>query len=85
MTLATLNRSNGTEANVDEDIKQLMTYAPWNEGQIKNGEAVRDALSTAYKAILQNVPSCPTRTRALNMLTDARMLANQAITFNGEI
>jgi len=70
---------------VERSIKELMTYAPWTKEQIEAGEVVRDALAKAYFAILSSVPSSPSRTRALNLLTDARMLANQAITFKGEV
>jgi hypothetical protein len=69
-----------TEANVDETFQ----YQPWNEEQQKAGHEVRDALVTAAKAMLKNIPETPLRTRALNALVDARMLANAAITFNGK-
>lgn len=63
---------------------ELFTYHPWDEAQQHAGERVRDALANAFLAIQNYVPSSPTRTRALNMLLDARMLANAAITFKGE-
>lgn len=71
-------------ANLDEGASYFFTYQPWGPEQIAKGENVRDALKEAYKAIIKNVQSGPMRTRALNMLMDCRMLANQAITFPGQ-
>lgn len=66
-----------------ENIEAAMNYQPWDASQIAAGAAVREALTIAAKAILQNVPRSPMRTRALNHLVDARMVANGAITFRG--
>jgi hypothetical protein len=68
-----------------EEVIRLFTYQPWNETQIEQGKLVREALASAFEVIVNHVPPCPTRTRALNYLIDARMLANAAITFNGEL
>ena len=65
--------------NVDEAFK----YQPWDAEQQKAGEAVRGALVEAARTILASVPETPLRTRALNNLVDARMIANAAITFKG--
>jgi hypothetical protein len=65
------------------NVDTAFTYQPWNSDQIARGEQVREALIAAAKAILRNVPECPQRTRALNNLVDARMIANAAITFDG--
>jgi len=70
---------------LDESVKELFTYHAWSVEQIEKGQKVKNALAEAYKAILLNVPSSPSRTRALNCLTDARMLANASISFNGEV
>lgn len=77
----------GEEGALKEAISNLFrdTYAFWTEPQCSQAKPVREALEAAYFAILTNVPSSPARTRALNCLTDARMLANQAITFEGEV
>lgn len=75
----TPSRSTLTLDNVDEAFR----YQPWQQYQQETGDMVREALVAAAKAILRVVPESPSRTRALNCLTDARMLANQAITFNG--
>lgn len=66
-------------------VDDLFSYHSWNEQQQEQGRLVRNALADAYKSILGNVPPGPTRSRALNMLVDARMLANAAITFKGEV
>lgn len=83
--LATLNRANATTDNVDALIDELFTYHKWDEEKIAQGAPVSAALKEAFAAIVKNVPSSPSRTRALNMLVDVRMIANQAITFEGQI
>lgn len=87
MQLAQVNRATAADAGpeLDEAVKNLFTFHPWSATQVADGEKVRDAIAEAYKAVILNVPSSPTRTRALNALVDARMLANAAITFKGEI
>jgi len=65
------------------NVEDVFRYQPWNEDQQTRGKAVTEALIDAAKTILRNVPECPTRTRALNNLIDARMLANAAITHDG--
>ena len=66
-----------------DNVEHAFTYHPWNEDQQRRGKEVTAALIAAAKAIITNVPECPTRTRALNNLIDARMLANAAITHDG--
>lgn len=68
-----------------QNVDRLFRWQPWGAYEVEAGEQVREALVAAAKAILRNVPSSASRTRALNCLMDARMLANQAITFHGEI
>lgn len=68
----------------EQNVDAAFQYQPWNEDQQKCGAEIREALVVAAKAILRNVPETPLRTRALNALIDARMLANAAITFNGQ-
>lgn len=65
--------------NVDEAFR----YLPWNAEQISAGDEVRAALANAARVILTRVAESPLRTRALNNLIDARMIANAAITFRG--
>lgn len=88
MKLSELNRVTGELSNHSDTlngIDDLFRYHPWDIEKIDCGNAVRDALKGAYHAILANVPPSPSRTRALNCVTDARMLANAAITFDGEV
>ena len=65
------------------NIEDAFQYRRWNDQQEDAGAHVRDALVNAAKVILRTVPETPLRTRALNMLIDARMVANAAITFRG--
>lgn len=79
-----LTSATAVNGDVDETIKNLFAYQPWTKDQEERGVKVRESLEAAFRVILENVPSCPTRTRAMNMLTDCRMLANAAITHNGK-
>jgi len=66
-----------------DNVEHAFTYQPWNEDQKRRGAEVTGDLIEAAKSILRNVPECPMRTRALNNLIDARMIANAAITHDG--
>jgi hypothetical protein len=66
-----------------DNLEAAMAYQPWDREQVEAGNAVREALTQAAASILRNVPKSPMRTRALNNIIDARMLANGAITFRG--
>ena len=78
-----LNRAEGVTPEVLTEIHNLFDYKAWNADQHVAGNAVRHTLAAAYEAIVAFVPACPQRTRALNMLVDARMLANSAVTHKG--
>lgn len=65
------------------NVEHAFTYQPWDPDQAVAGDIVREVLIAAAKAFLRVVPAGPSRTRALNNLIDARMLANQGITFRG--
>lgn len=65
------------------NVEAAFTYQPWNAEQVSAGDEVRSALMKAAQVILARVPESPLRTRALNNLIDARMIANAAITFAG--
>lgn len=85
MTAQELTRLNVITPDAQVAIHNLFTYHPWEEEQKLAGERVRNSLAAAYTTLLAEVPASPSRTRALNMLLDCRMLANQAITFRGEV
>jgi len=68
----------------EKNVEVAFQYQPWNDEQVKAGAIIRETLVVAAKMIISNVPETPLRTRALNALVDARMLANAAITFNGK-
>lgn len=69
---------------VMNEINDLFEYHPWNDEQMRHGYEIRTILATAFSVLINHVPPCPQRTRALNMLHDARMLANAAITHKGK-
>lgn len=64
-------------------LHDVFTYHPWDAEQKQKGDQVVQALISAVKVIIFHVPPCATRTRAINKLIDARMLANAAITHKG--
>lgn len=65
------------------NIDDAMRYLPWAPDQSEAGEAVRDALTMAAKAILRHVPDGAFRSVALRNIIEARMNANAAISFRG--
>ena len=89
MALADLQYVNSEDVMDHEEVaaavKDLFKYHPWDDIKQSYGAEVRDALANAFLVVLANVPPGPTRSRALNCILDARMLANQAITFEGRI
>jgi hypothetical protein len=62
-----------------ENIRGAFTYKRPSEHQVPKYEAITEALIAAGEVILANAPRSPLRTRALNALFDARMLANASI------
>ena len=66
-------------------VEEVFGDQSWWPDQIEAGNQVREALVAAAKAILRVVPECPSRTRALNHLIDARMIANAAILQRGRV
>lgn len=71
--------SSSSELTLD-NVEDAFRYHPWDARQHDRGMQVRDALVNAAKVMLRVVPRGPARTRALEYLRDARMLANHAIT-----
>lgn len=67
-----------------ENVREAFTYAPWDQEQVDAGKQVTEALIAAAETILHVVPESPLRTRAINGLFDARMIANAAITHRGK-
>jgi hypothetical protein len=85
MELKDLQRVSEVTPEVAAAVKDLFEYHKWEAEKAKRGNLVRESLSMAFLDLIVNVPPCPTRSRALNCILDARMLANQAITFDGKI
>lgn len=73
------SRAEITLDNVDE----VFDYQPWGRHQVECGNAVREALVGAVKAILRFVPPGPDRAVAIRKIREARMDANSAITHYG--
>lgn len=79
-----LNLATKDTEGLHDQIVDLFEYHAWDDLQRAAGGGVRATLVEAYETIIKTVPPCPTRTRALNMLVDCRMLANAAITHKGK-
>ena len=73
-----------TERLTLDNVAEAFRFQPWDSSQQLVGDAVRQRLQAAAEAILFGVSESPMRTRALNAIIDARMLANAAITFRGK-
>ena len=68
---------------IDEELESDMAYHAWDDAKVAKGKVVRDALSQALRAIIENVPPSADRSAAIRKLRDARMDANSAITHDG--
>jgi len=79
-----VTRTTEVTPEVVDTVKDIFKYHPWDQKKIDCGEKVRAALQGTYLVILEAVPACSTRTRALNKLVEARMDANAAITHDGK-
>ena len=73
----------GDEPDVVDAVTRRFTYKMWTPLQIAQGKEVTEAFIQAALVVMKNVPPSPTRTRVLNELEMARMLANAAITHDG--
>lgn len=69
---------------VSEIVDDMFTYHTWDSNKQMHGNAVREALSTAVKVIILNVPPCPDRSAAIRKIREARMDCNSAITHEGK-
>ena len=67
-----------------ETVHDMFEYHSWNDDQLKQGKAVREALENAARIIVRNVPPGPDRSVAIRKIREARMDANSAITHNGK-
>jgi len=79
-----INRAGGCTPEVAATVDDMFEYHKWDEQQVANGVRVREALASAVKVIIDNVPPSPDRTVAIRKLRDARMDCNSAITHGGK-
>jgi hypothetical protein len=68
---------------VEKEIREMMTFAPWGEKQIEAGKKVVEAGIALMLTIVNNVPPGPDRDIAIRHIRDARMSANSALTHQG--
>lgn len=66
------------------NVREAFTYAPWDQSQVAAGREVTEAFIAAAEVVFRMVPESPLRTRAIDGLFDARMIANAAITHRGK-
>ena len=67
-----------------EVVDDMFVYHTWNNEDVEKGIKVREALASAVKVILTNVPEGPDRSVAIRKVREARMDANSAITHKGK-
>jgi len=79
-----VTRAAGLSPEVAKAIDDLFEYHPWDEAQREKGKKVREALASAVKVIVDNVPPCASRSVAIRKVFEARMDANAAITHHGQ-
>lgn len=82
--MADFTRATVVDEEVDKTVEDLFTYHPWGPEQTIKGNAVRDALAKAVRAIIANAPPSPDRSAAIRKIREARMDANSAITHGGK-
>lgn len=62
-----------------ENVDEVFSYHSPVGDQPERFKRISEATKFAALVILESAPRCPDRTRALNALRDARMLANSAV------
>lgn len=83
-TAPSLNYARDLTPEVEALIIERFTYKQWTPEQVASGANVTNAAIAFAITIVTNVPPSATRTRALNLIEEARMLANAAITHDGK-
>jgi hypothetical protein len=79
-----ITRATEVTPEADKIVEDMFTYHPWGPEQTQHGNAVRDALAKAVRAIIEHAPPSPDRSAAIRKLREARMDANSAITHAGK-
>lgn len=79
-----LNYARELTPDVEALIVERFTYKQWTPQQVDAGRQVTEGAIEFAKDVVQHVPPSATRTRALNLIEEARMLANAAITHDGK-
>ena len=69
---------------VEAAIDDAFAYRKWDDAQVASGKRVVQALASAVKVIISDVPPCPDRTVAIRKIREARMDCNSAITHGGQ-
>jgi hypothetical protein len=68
---------------VEKEVREMMTYAPWGEKQKAAGKEVVESLTNSILVIIKNVPPGDDRDVAIRKIREARMDANSALTHQG--
>ena len=70
---------------VEAAIDDAFAYRKWAAAaQVASGKRVVQALASAVKVIISDVPPCPDRTVAIRKIREARMDCKSAITHGGQ-
>jgi hypothetical protein len=79
-----ITRATEINQQAAEAIADMFTYHPWDSDQTARGTLVRDALESAVRVIIENVPPSPDRSAAIRKIREARMDCNSSITHRGK-
>lgn len=72
-------------SDAEHALIDLFTYQPPEPGMQEKFEAVGEACLQAALVLYQEMPAGPERTLVIRKLIEARMLANMAIVFKGDV
>lgn len=66
-----------------EILSELFSYHPPTEVTLPKFAAINQAAKNFAEVVLQNCPSSVDRSRVIEMIRDARMVANASVALNG--
>jgi hypothetical protein len=83
MPLPSFQTEKVASPEVEEEVRELLSYHKLTDPQIEKGQAVREQAIQLVLTIIRNVPPGPDRTVAIRKIREAVMDANSCITHNG--
>lgn len=81
--MADIMRATAVDEEVDKAVEDLFAYHQLEIEQVQKGNLVRNALASAVRVIIQNVPPSPDRSAAIRKVRESRMDCLSAISHGG--